>query len=577
MLPTPAPRPTNTDGEAGSSARGTSGVFYYVSTLLFQSYLTDRQILINTTKMVNQLDKLINFFSDNRVRGEQSQEEESIKRPVGSSGDDGLVGALKDTIGFITIKAAVLAIGTAITMLADDIQSTVRQTVAYLALARTQTIDAVKAVPGIVKSILGTVGDVAAGLRDGVLIELEAQGVKVVRAFEAVADSRAVGAFVRAFEGVYRAVRLMTAPLIRITEVFLKPMIALFEGIGRLGMQALSVVAKGASKIFLPLQVLLSTIDFVNGFIEGYERSGVKEGIRTGLVKVFDGLFIAVIDIAKRFVAWVLDLVGMDQLAASLRKEIDRIVVDLRGVFSGIVDIFLGLVTLDGKQVWDGLKTGFSSLGMLVLHNVTAMIDFVVNFVRDMFGIEGEPFDLLKSSFVDSIVGILTSFATAVADWLKESLRAVVVKVAGDKVANQVFGAKQITESDVAARADSIAKGRALDSIDPGARLRAASGQDADLDKLKYAVTDEDKKKAREELAREGYVDAPEVKIDDQQFQKIDKILNDTSTKNESKTDVTVNNTKITNGAGAGGSRPVVIPVPMQEKASQSNPVRRSN
>jgi hypothetical protein len=575
MLPTPAPRPPETSGKQdGTASSATGGVFDYISVITFQGYLTQRQILLNTNTMVKQLGSLINFFKDSSVRASQDQEEQNLDKPkpTSSNNGDGLVGAIKDGIGFITVKAAVLAIATAITLLSDEIQHTVRETVAYLTLARKQTFDAVKALPEV---IVSTVEFAALTVGKVIGLALRTFGVTTegfIKGIDFLLHSAVTEPFIKAFTTMFEIVGGIAKAVFSVVDVFLRPMLSLFEGIGKLGLSALELVAKGAGKIFLPLQILLSAIDFISGFIEGYERSGVEEGIKTGLVKVFDGLFIAVIDIAKKFVAWVLDYIGLDNLAKSLTRDVDLIIEDLRGVFKSIIEVFAGLVKFDGKQVWDGLKTGFTDLLSLIVHSVTGSINLVVNFFKDVFDLGDEPFDILKSDFVNSILETLKEFAKGVVEWLKDSLRSALTSVAGEGIANKVLGAKEVSEEDVNKKADQVARDRVTSSM---SNVEKFAAQQDDYKHLKYEVTPDDVAQARKQLQDSGFKVDDNVKIDDQQFSKIEKILNDASKAPQTRGgDVNISNTRITNGGG--GSRPVIVPIPMQEKASQSNPTRRS-
>jgi hypothetical protein len=247
-------------------------------------------------------------------------------------------------------------------------------------------------------------------------------------------------------------------------------------------------------------------------------------------------------------------------------------VTDIKNIFSSVIDLFIGIATLDGKKIWAALKTGASSFGEFFLHTITGGINLLVNFVADLFGVKMEgSFDILSSDTVKKLVGVLTDFGNTIVDWVKGLARATIELLpGGEKMANRIFGEREFTEDDVEDKAKDIAIERTKSGMTTSERYGLSRSGGVP----KYTITDADRAQALKELAPKGKITPKDVKSleGDDLLNRIEKLLQ-TNT-NEKGVQINDNRTNTTiNGGGRGAS--TVSVVPRTEKASFSNPIRR--
>lgn len=94
-----------------------------------------------------------------------------------------------------------------------------------------------------------------------------------------------------------------------------------FSGIGeKLG--AFSKIFKGfatiSEKLFLPVTIIMSIWDTVEGAIEGYEKGGVLGAIKGAIDGLVDSLIMAPIDLLKDIISWALDKLGFEKASKAL-------------------------------------------------------------------------------------------------------------------------------------------------------------------------------------------------------------------------------------------------------------------
>lgn len=167
-------------------------------------------------------------------------------------------------------------------------------------------------------------------------------------------------------------------------------------------------------KIFLPITILMSAFDFISGFMDGYSQDGIIGGIREGIISVVDGLVGGLIRMITGAVAWILDLIGLDNFASTLTQNVNEAIGGVYEAFRGIFDIVKGVFTLDFGLI----TSGFASIADGIIEVVTAPFDILYGLVQDMFGILG--FDLpdfeLASFIKETINSVVGWFTTLFSD-----------------------------------------------------------------------------------------------------------------------------------------------------------------
>ena len=71
-------------------------------------------------------------------------------------------------------------------------------------------------------------------------------------------------------------------------------------------------------KLFVPLTILLGTIETVKGFMTGFKEDGVVEGVKQGLIGLTDFLLFGLVDMAGWLVTGALNLLGLENTADSV-------------------------------------------------------------------------------------------------------------------------------------------------------------------------------------------------------------------------------------------------------------------
>ena len=76
-------------------------------------------------------------------------------------------------------------------------------------------------------------------------------------------------------------------------------------------------------KLFVPLTILLGTIETVKGFMTGFKEDGVVEGVKQGLIGLTDFLLFGLVDMAGWLVTGALNLLGLENTADSVKTLVD--------------------------------------------------------------------------------------------------------------------------------------------------------------------------------------------------------------------------------------------------------------
>jgi hypothetical protein len=141
------------------------------------------------------------------------------------------------------------------------------------------------------------------------------------------------------------------------------------------------VAGRVLGKLFLPITILMSVFDFVKGFMRGYSEGGIIGGITEGIVQVFEGLIGSVIRILAWIPSKIAELLGLDNLSASIKSGVDKMLEGIKNAFRGFVDIVVGIFTLDGEKIKGGLSEVWSG----VIGFVSGVFDPLLGIIKDLF------------------------------------------------------------------------------------------------------------------------------------------------------------------------------------------------
>lgn len=135
-------------------------------------------------------------------------------------------------------------------------------------------------------------------------------------------------------------------------------------------------------KLFFPIKVIMGVFSFVKGFMKGYKEGGIIEGIKQGLLNLFDTLVGSVLMLAGNIASFVLKFLGFENAAESIKESFSMVIDGIKGVFSGYVDLVKGIFTLDGAlimkslgKIWDGIK-----------NILMAGPNYFMGLIKDIFG-----------------------------------------------------------------------------------------------------------------------------------------------------------------------------------------------
>ena len=107
--------------------------------------------------------------------------------------------------------------------------------------------------------------------------------------------------------------------------------------------------------LFLPVAVIMSTIDAIKGFVAGYKDGGILDGIFTAIGEVLGGLVGLPLDLLKKLVGYIAGLLGFDQFKESLAQfSFKDMIVDF---FANIMDFFKDAFTAVMNKIEDIMRS----------------------------------------------------------------------------------------------------------------------------------------------------------------------------------------------------------------------------
>ena len=184
-------------------------------------------------------------------------------------------------------------------------------------------------------------------------------------------------------------------------------------------------------KVFLPFTILLGIFDFVKGFMRGYSEGGIIEGIKQGIMDVFDGLIGGFLRILAWIPAKLAELLGLKKLSKAISKFTETFIQSVKDVFGGLVDIIVGIITFDGKKI----EKGFGKIWEGIVNFAKGWFDTLAAFFEDVFDIDIKKF---FKPVVDAFNGIGDWFDD-LADKIKEIFTLQTILDIGKAIKDALF------------------------------------------------------------------------------------------------------------------------------------------
>ena len=258
-----------------------------------------------------------------------------------------------------------------------------------------------------------------------------------------------------------------------------------------------ATVGRTLGKIFLPITIFMSIFDAVTGFMDGFKNEDgntaekVIAGIREGIISLVDGLIGGLIRLLTGALAFILEFLGLDQFAASIKQNVDEAIEGIYEAFRGVFDIVKGIFTGDFALVGDGIASIFSG----VVEVLTAPFDMIYGLIKDVFSFVG--FELPDFDLADTILG----FVGAAYDFVKSKVKGFFSFLGFGNEEEELEGKSRAADKrlDVAERQ--------VDMYDRAGALDTRGGQNA-MDRYGKAL---DESIAAEE-ALEKFRNAPKLK-----------------------------------------------------------------
>jgi hypothetical protein len=122
---------------------------------------------------------------------------------------------------------------------------------------------------------------------------------------------------------------------------------AIAKAIPALVTKAMPFIKQGAKffkqifkRLFWPVTALIGIFSFVDGFIAGYQEGGLVEGFKQGIESLFNNLIDAPLNMLKDAVAWIMGVLGFE----NIEKALNSFDFDIGGMladgFQFLVDFF---------------------------------------------------------------------------------------------------------------------------------------------------------------------------------------------------------------------------------------------
>ena len=196
------------------------------------------------------------------------------------------------------------------------------------------------------------------------------------------------------------------------------------SAIARFG-SAVGAVAKVASKVFLPLLIIITLFDTIKGALSGFAEGGIIGGIAGAVKGLFNSLIFGPLDMLKGAVAWVLGMFGFDKAAEMLNSfsfasMFTKLIDGIAGFVSHIVEFMTNIIMAPIRPIMElfnslvGIFTNADGEGIFknvsdFFFDLLLMIPkFFLNILDAIAGLFG--FDGLREKVYSFFDGIMDNF-----------------------------------------------------------------------------------------------------------------------------------------------------------------------
>ena len=196
------------------------------------------------------------------------------------------------------------------------------------------------------------------------------------------------------------------------------------SAIARFG-SAVGAVAKVASKVFLPLLIIITLFDTIKGALAGFAEGGIIGGIAGAVKGLFNSLIFGPLDMLKGAVAWVLGMFGFDKAAEMLNSfsfasMFTKLIDGIAGFISHIVEFMTNIIMAPIRpimELFNSLMNMFTNAdGEGLFKNISDFFfdlllmipKFFLNILDAVAGLFG--FDGLREKVYSFFDGIMDNF-----------------------------------------------------------------------------------------------------------------------------------------------------------------------
>ena len=273
------------------------------------------------------------------------------------------------------------------------------------------------------------------------------------------------------------------------SEVFMKAFAPILDFARKIG----TVLGK----IFLPITVLMTVIDFVKGFMVGYKSDGLIGGITEGIIAAIDGLVGGLIRLVTGGIAWILEALGLDKFAEALTTNVNMAIMGAYEIFRSAVDIIMFPFKLikemivgifGGETDFGGLFAGLGTRVLAIFEGlidiITAPFNMIYGLIQDIFSFAG--FELPDFDLAEFVKGVFNDIIDFFKGLLNIDIGAIVDSLPGPaKSVLKALGIIDETSSDIEAKIaeaqDRIARSESGENVYFG---REGKGREEDAEEI---------------------------------------------------------------------------------------------
>jgi hypothetical protein len=184
---------------------------------------------------------------------------------------------------------------------------------------------------------------------------------------------------------------------------------------------AIKSVAGAVGKLFVPLGVVLTLFDTINGIITGYTEGGILGALKGGITGFFNSLIFGPLDMLKDLVSWVLEKFGFENASEFLDS------FSFAEMYTKIVDGVFGFV----ETAWNWLSEKFANLREALSQKWEEFRTGAANFGEWISSKLADVWEWLDikfgnvASFISDSWNTLTGGVTSIGSWIWEKVSGV--------------------------------------------------------------------------------------------------------------------------------------------------------